>query len=289
MRESGIVLLMLGLALAAIARGWSVARARRISRERLQLDLEAAESEEPPSDEPPPVQPFLTRHRSASWIAGGLVAALIYFVAGLKGSYAAMFAVVVGLLVHEVEEYLVGRQSQRIEMQLADAIDLMVASLRAGASVLNSLETALNETRAPLRPQLEEVRGRIRYGDDPAAVFRGLTARVPLETFRLFSAALTVHQEVGGSLAPTLATVGRIIRDRIELGRRVHSLTVQSRASTVAVLGTTYFIGLLMWRTDPPRMEEFLSTTSGGAMISGAIILQAVGIFWTSWLSRLKY
>ena len=57
-------------------------------------------------------------------------------------------------------------------------------------------------------------------------------ARVPLETFRLFSAALTVHQEVGGSLAPTLATVGRIIRDRIELTRRVRSLTVQSRAST---------------------------------------------------------
>ena len=59
-------------------------------------------------------------------------------------------------------------------MQLADAIDLMVASLRAGASVLNSLEAALDETRAPLRPQLEEVLGRIRYGDDPAAVFRGL-------------------------------------------------------------------------------------------------------------------
>src|SRR5512135_956400 len=127
MRESWIVLLLLGLALAAIARGWSVARARRISRERLQLDLEAAESEGPAGDEPPPVQPFLTRHRSASWIAGGTVAALIYFAAGLKGSYAAMFAVVVGLLVHEVEEYLAGREGQRIEMQLADAIDLMVA------------------------------------------------------------------------------------------------------------------------------------------------------------------
>ena len=50
-------------------------------------------------------------------------------------------------------------------------------------------------------------------------------ARVPLETFRLFAAALTVHQEVGGSLAPTLATVGRIIRDRIELTRRIRSLT----------------------------------------------------------------
>ena len=289
MRESGFVLLILGLALAAIARGWSVARARRISCERLELDLEAAESEEPASDEPPPVQPFLTRHRSASWIAGGIVAALIYFVARLQGAYAGMFAVVVGLLVHEVEESLAGRTIQRIEMQLADAIDLMVASLRAGAGMFNSLEAAIDESRAPLRPQLEQVLGRIHYGDDPSAVYRGLMGHVPLETFRLFAAALTVHQEVGGSLAPTLSTVGRIIRDRIELTRRIRSLTVQSRASTVAILGTTYFIGLVMWRTDPPRMEEFLSTTIGSTMLSGAVILQGIGIFWTSWLSRLKY
>ena len=120
------------------------------------------------------------------------------------------------------------RKTLLIEQQLADSIDLMVASLRAGAGLMNCLEAAIREARNPLRPQLEEVLARIRYGDDPVSVYEGLMVRVPLETFRLFCAAMMVHQEVGGSLAPTLATVGRIIRDRIELTRRVRSLSVQS-------------------------------------------------------------
>jgi Type II secretion system (T2SS), protein F len=78
-----------------------------------------------------------------------------------------------------------------------------------------ALESAAQESRPPLREQLDEVTGRIHFGDDAQAVFRSLTERVPLETFLLFSSALSVHWEVGGSLAPTLATVGRTIRDRI--------------------------------------------------------------------------
>jgi tight adherence protein B len=291
MVERLVVLLVLALALAAVARMWSIARARRIARERLWLVevAEDADPESPASDEPPPPRPFLTRYPWAPWISGAAVLAALHLVVGLRVSYALMFAVNVGLLVHMVEETRASRKSLLIERQLADAIDLMVSSLRAGAGVLNCLEAAMGESREPLRPQLEEVLGRIRFGDDPAAVLRGLMARVPLDTFRLFASALAVQQEVGGSLAPALATVGRIIRDRIELTRRIRSLTVQSRTSTIAVLGTTYFIGLVMWRTDPPRMEEFLATTIGGALVSGAVFLQAVGIIWTSWLSRLKY
>jgi len=289
MRERLVGLLVLVLAFIAVFRLWMIARTRRVSRERLRPDVEEPEPDERAGDEPPPARPFLTRHRWAPWVAGAIVTASIDLIIGLRLSYALMFGVIAGLLVHEVEEYLAIRKSLLIERQLADAIDLMVASLRAGAGMFNSLEAAIDESRAPLRPQLEEVLGRIRYGDDPSAVYRGLTGRVPLETFRLFAAALTVHHETGGSLAPTLSTVGRIIRDRIELTRRIRSLTVQSRASTVAVLGTTYFIGLVMWRTDPPRMEEFLSTTIGSTMLSGAVVLQGIGIFWTSWLSRLKY
>src|SRR5438093_759703 len=82
----------------------------------------------------------------------------------------------------------------------------------------------------------------------PLAVLRALERRVPLETFRLFGAALAVHWEVGGSLAPILATVGRAVRDRIELARRINSLTTQARLSIGAVLGTTYFVALAVWR-----------------------------------------
>jgi hypothetical protein len=81
------------------------------------------------------------------------------------------------------------------------------SATRAGSAPAHLLENAAEESRAPLKPQLEDVLGRIRYGDDPQVVLRSLMKRVPLETFRLFASALSVHWEVGGSLAPTLAIV----------------------------------------------------------------------------------
>jgi tight adherence protein B len=291
MLERTILFVLLALAAGAFIRVLSAQRVRRITRDRLtETEIEAPDQPEAGGvAEPPVAHPYLRRHPFVPFIGGGVIFLTLWLLFGLKTVYAAMLGTVGGVIIHQIETFLAIRKTAQIEMQLANSIDLMVASLRAGAGVLNCLEAAIQESRPPLRPQLEEVLGRIRYGDDPQAVFRGLVARVPLETFQLFSSALAVHGEVGGSLASPLATVGRIIRDRIELSRRIRSMTSQSRASTVAVMCTTYFIALVMWRTDPARMEEFVGTTIGSAVLSGAVLLQAVGFLWIEAMSRLKY
>ena len=165
----------------------------------------------------------------------------------------------------------------------------MVAALGAGAGVADALENAMRESRGPLRPQLEEVVGRIRFGEIRRTVYHGLTQRVPLETFLLFSSALSVQSETGGSLAPTLASVGRTIRDRIEIARRIRSNSAQSEVSTLAVLLLTYFIALVVWRTNPEQMGQFLATSVGQWAVAGTILMQAAGLVWMSFISRLRF
>jgi Flp pilus assembly protein TadB len=285
--------LVFGASLLAVAalvfRLWWTERLRGLCRARLAEEAPQLVEAVVSRPAPPRAKPVLRRFRSVGLIVGVFVAALIHQVVRLNSFYAVMFGIIVGIIAYELEVLYTTRRALKIEVQLADAIDLLVAALQAGASVTSSLETALAESRAPLRSQLEEMLGRIKYGDNPQTVFQGLAARVPLETFRLFSSALIVHAEVGGNLAPSLATVGRIIRDRIELTRRIRSLVTQSRASTFAILVTTYFIGLIMWRRDPPRMEAFLGSTIGSAATSFAVVMQAIGILWSSAMSRLKY
>ena len=136
---------------------------------------------------------------------------------------------------------------------------------------------------------MEEVAGRIRLGDDAAEVFRSLAERVPLETFLLFSSALSVHWEVGGKLTSTLTTVGRTIRDRIEVARRIRSNTAQSQFSTLAVIALTYFVAAIVWRNDPERMGEFVRSTVGSWFVAGSVLLQAFGIVWMNWISKPKF
>lgn len=261
-------------------------RIRRAMRRRLGMKEDVAEDRE--ALERPSAGPFVRSRPWLAYLGGVFVGVVLYFFVGLTAAYAATLGFIAGLLGAQLEQLRVERRIALIEAQLADALDLMISALSAGTGVSQALETAARESRAPLRPQLEILVNRVRLGDDPQAVLRALESNVPLATFRLFAAVLSVHWEVGGSLTGPLAMVARTIRDRIELGRRIRSLTTQSRASIGAVLLTTYFIALVMWRTDPQRMGAFLATMLGQWIIISALILQALGIVWSSRLSRLR-
>ncbi len=279
-----VALLLLVGAMLITALVWRNIRVRQMARQRLgTLDAPAAAVAPRPE-----VQPFV---RARPWIAylGGVLLGLeLYFFTGLGERFAFAFGLIAALLGAHLEQYRVGRTTARIEAQLADALDMMISALAAGSGVLQALEAAAQESRWPLQPQLENLVHRIRYGDDPQAVLQTLEESVPLPTFRLFAASLAVHWEVGGSLSGPLAIVARTIRDRLELSRRIRSLSMQAWASTLAVMLTTYFIAVVMWRTDPERMAAFVRTELGQWFLAAALCLQALGIVWSARLSRMQ-
>ncbi|MDX1926559.1 MAG: type II secretion system F family protein [Pirellulaceae bacterium] len=227
--------------------------------------------------------------RYLPWAVSVLLAVSLWLVFGWSLPYAGATALVVGLLGSQLEGFLAKRHEARLENQLADAIDIMVGALGAGAGVGAAIESAITETTSPLRPLLVEMSGRIRLGDDPIEVFRSLAEKIPLETFLLFSSALSVHWEVGGRLAPTLATVGRTIRDRIDVSRRIQSNIAQSQFSTFAILGLIYLIALIVWRNGPEAMQDFVNSSVGSWFIAGSIVMQAVGIFWMDVISKPRF
>lgn len=193
---------------------------------------------------------------------------------------------VAGLLIRTT---FLGRRTLLIETQLAAAIDHMVTSLHAGVGVVEALSGAERDAKRPLKPHLSQFLLRLRLGDDPPAVCRELADILPLESFRLFYYSLGVQWEGGGNLAPTLATTGKFIRERVEMGRRVRAQSTEARFSVLAIIGLTYFLAALMWRLDPDRVEGFLSTEIGELATSIAVILQALGAAWIARMSRIRY
>ena len=112
--------------------------------------------------------------------------------------------------------------------------------------------------------QLQEVLGPVPLWRRPAT---GLSCPGPAGAagyFRLFrhepGRALGDRRQPGADPVHRRADV----RDRIESARRIRSNAAQSQMSTLAVLALTYFIALVMWRTESrSRLREFLATTVG--------------------------
>jgi tight adherence protein B len=284
---SETLVLGMGAAVGASVAAWAW-RARRLyhrTRERLNEDVAREEADDHVQGRAPAVR----RHPWVPYACAAATGLALHFAAGLGTVFSVALGVVAGVLGYIAELQISSRRTARIEAQLADAIDLMVAALSAGAGLMGAIESAAGETRGALGRELGDVVGRIRLGETPRGVYEDLALRVPLETFRLFTFTLAVHGEVGGSLAPALSTVGRSIRDRIEIARRVRGESTQAQASVVGILCITWFLGLMMWRTNPAGFEEFLRHPIGSSFVAAAVVLQAVGLVWITRMSQIRF
>lgn len=282
--------LILLIVAAAAGYLWMKERARSAAVRRLERLTSEPDDDSRPDiarDTPPGTYP--PRHRLAPAVVGITIGVVLLVVFRFPTVISLAIVSLATVLCYLLESTVAEQRKLRLEMQLVDAIDMLIGSLRAGSSLIAGFDTAVAELRTPLRPFLEEVAGRIRLGDDPKTALAGLPQRVPLETVRLFASALIVHWEVGGSLATTLATVGRTIRDRIELSRRVRAQGVESHVSVAVVMIITYVLGYLMFRTNPDRLLAFLRTEIGAYLVAAAIILQAVGLVWMAQMSRSNF
>jgi tight adherence protein B len=265
-------------------------RLRRLSLQRIgmqaQEPLEIARVFIP---EQPDILPYPTRYPWAPPVAGLLAACAVYFLTNLPAPYMLGFAGVLAAITYLLEMYWADANVARIESQLADAIDLMVASLRAGSGLLAALETTVAEARSPLREELEIMAGRIRVGQNPALVVRELAIRVPLESFRLFAHTLLVHWETGGSLATSLRTVGRTVRDRLEVSRRISAQAVESQVSVIAILAISYGLTAFMLNTNPAPVMKLLYSRIGAYAAAAVMLLQAMGMVWIWRMSRIRF
>lgn len=282
-RANWILLVLLTASVAVIA-----AMLRSAFRRGRALEILDAADDERAEPGPAPAQ-FPQRWKWAGPLTGVVALAVFVGVVGAPMPIAVALGTLAGVLAALAEEYWAAERVTRIEAQLAEAIDLTVSSLRAGLPLLAALESALVESRWPIREELEDTVGRTRLGEDPRNVIRDLASRVPLESFRLFCHALLVHWETGGSLAGTLTTIGRTIRDRIEVARRVRAQAVESQVSVVAVLGVTYGVAALMFRTNPDSLTDFMRSTVGAYVAAASIFLESIGILWIWRMSQIRF
>ena len=175
----------------------------------------------------------------------------------------------------------------RSERQLGDALRLMTAGLRAGASPNDALERAAVQVGAPMGPRLVEVVGRLRLGEDAREVLGTLGRESPLDSVRLFSQALAVQWRAGGSLQRTLESVEKFVRDRVELQRRIESQVAPTRSSVLILAGATGAVAFLSWSNDPLNVERFIASAAGEIGIASCLGLQGLSFLWMWRLSRL--
>lgn len=216
------------------------------------------------------------------------VGAVLGFLLGGPGMAVVMLALTpVGLILFI--HLLVDRRRKKFDEQVPDTLQMFAGGLRAGHSLLRSVDAAAQENDAPMAEELNRVVNETRIGRDLGESLNEVARRAANEDFASISRAIEIHREVGGDLAQVLDNVGETIRDRNQLRGQVRALSAEGRISALVLMALPVVMFTCLTLFNPLYQKVFLTTIPGYVMIAAALIFLAVGGFWLSRLIKPKF
>ena len=122
-------------------------------------------------------------------------------------------------------------RTKLIEDQLADAIELMVRSLKVGHPFASAVGVVAKEVADPLGTEFGIISDEAQYGRDIAEALSHMADRLDIQDLRFLAVAVAIQQQSGGNLAEILENLALVVRQRYRLFRRVAAITSEARFS----------------------------------------------------------
>ena len=171
---------------------------------------------------------FLAISLAASVVAGLLLASRLPLAA------AAALGLCLGLVfpVMLVRHRRAQRQKLLIS-QLPDALDLMSRGLKVGHPLNATIASVAKDMVDPIATEFGIILDQISFGDDLVSAFRDFAERVDVEDAHYLATSVAIQNGTGGDLARILATLGRVIRGRITMRKKIHAISSEGRLTAI--------------------------------------------------------
>jgi len=218
---------------------------------------------------------------------GTLVAMLLGWVLGRPLAGVAAAGSVPLLIWAFVARRRAARASDFAE-QLPTTLQTLVASLRAGYSLPQALDSVAESGFTPTSEEFERMLQEVRVGRPLGPALLDLGQRMRSADFDWVVTALDINKEVGGDLSEVLETVERTIRERESLRRNIRSLSAEGRVSAVIIFLLPFVTLGLIAVTNPDYVRIFTTERVGMIMAGVATVLMTIGGLWLRSMIKVK-
>ena len=153
----------------------------------------------------------------ATFLFTGMVLAALP--AGLVGGYAPLL----------VLKFKRNRRLNAFNRILADNIDMMARSLRAGHSLVAAISIVAEQAAEPAKSEFGEVFKKQNFGLPMREALMQMLDRVPSQDLRVLVTGILVQRDTGGNLAEILDRIVVVIRERVRIKGEIKTHTAQGR------------------------------------------------------------
>jgi tight adherence protein B len=207
-------------------------------------------------------------------------ALLVALFAGLTGRSG--LGILIALAVGGAIPYLwvsikARRRVAAFENQLPDLLVTLAASLKAGHSFKQGIQTVVDEGQEPAAKELNRVLTDTRLGRPMDDALADTAERIGSKNFSFVITAVKIQRQVGGSLAGLFDMVADTVRQRQQFARKIKGLTAMGRASAYVLIGLPFFVAFAITILNPSYMDPLYHTSTGHTMIMVGLAMMAFG------------
>jgi tight adherence protein B len=172
------------------------------------------------------------------------------------------------------------RASQRLkqfENQLPDLLITIAASLKAGHSFRQGLQSVVEEGQPPASTEFKRVLTETRLGRPMDDALIEMGERVGSKNLDFVITAVTIQRQVGGSLAGLFDMVADAVRQRQQFQRKIKGLTAMGRMSAYVLIGLPFFVAGMLTLINPTYMSPLYHTSTGHKLMIVGVLMMLFG------------
>jgi tight adherence protein B len=169
------------------------------------------------------------------------------------------------------------RRMRAFEDQLPDLLITMAASLKAGHSFKQGIQSVVDEGQDPAAKELRRVLTDTQLGRPMEQALMETADRIGSKNFSFVITAVNIQRQVGGSLAGLFDMVADTVRDRQQFARKIRSLTAMGRMAAYVLIGLPFFIAIAMTVLNPTYMDPLFHTHTGHMLMMVGLTMMAFG------------
>lgn len=189
----------------------------------------------------------------------------------------AVFAVSLGLPRWTLN-FLTNRRKKKFTKEFANAIDVIVRSVRSGLPVNEALRIVARETPDPVGGEFTRLVDGLMMGVSMEQGLKKMHESMPTTEVGFFSIVMNIQSKSGGNLSEALANLAGVLRDRKRLEGKIKAMSSEAKASAGIIGSLPPVVMLIVWATTPGYIGLLFTERMGNLMLAACVFWMGTGI-----------
>jgi tight adherence protein B len=221
---------------------------------------------------------------------GLFVAVILFFVAHqvwyivLLGMFATGFG-----LPRWILSFLKNRREKRFTREFANAIDVIVRSVKTGLPVVEAMKVVSTEIPEPVASEFKQLIEGLKVGVTLEQGLKRMFERMPTAEVNFFGIVMTVQQKSGGNLSEALGNLALVLRDRKRLQGKIRAMSSEAKASAGIIGSLPPAVMALVYFSTPEYINLLFQVKLGNLMLLGCVVWMALGILVMKKMISFKF